>query len=255
MSRFVNMITWDDAPHLTKEQKDELLKSIPPYQRDARSKGVPQLGSGAIYPVPESEYTVDDFPIPKHWLHAYGLDVGWNCTACVWAAMDPQTRQWYIYSVYKSSQEQPSVHAQGIKSRGSWVPGVIDPAARGRSQKDGEQLIQIYRDLGLNLIVANNSVESGLYEVWNDLSSGRLKVFKSCHPWFAEVRLYRRDDKGKVVKTNDHLMDATRYLKMSGLDLATAKGRDVRRDVLEALGLTSVEDVIKNLFTPAKQAA
>ena len=33
--------TWDDAPHLTKEQKDELWASIPPYQRDARAKGVP----------------------------------------------------------------------------------------------------------------------------------------------------------------------------------------------------------------------
>ena len=31
--------------------------------------------------------------------------------------------------------------------------------------------------------------------------------------WFTEFRLYRRDDKGHVVKENDHYMDATRYLE------------------------------------------
>ena len=32
-----------------------------------------------------------------------------------------------------------------------------------------------------------------------------------------EYRLYRRDDKGNVVKERDHLMDATRYLVVSGI--------------------------------------
>ena len=37
-------------------------------------------------------------------------------------------------------------------------------------------------------------------------------MFTSCQNWLTEFRLYRRDDKGQVVKTMDHLMDATRYL-------------------------------------------
>ena len=47
-SKFLIQATWDDAPHLTKEQKDKLWAALPPHQRDARSKGVPQLGAGAI---------------------------------------------------------------------------------------------------------------------------------------------------------------------------------------------------------------
>ena len=97
------------------------------------------------------------------------------------------------------------------------MPGFIDPAARGRSQKDGSQLIADYQALGLNLEVALNAVESGIYEVWTRLSTGRLKVFATMQEWLAEYRLYRRDEKGRVVKTNDHLMDATRYL-VSRLD-------------------------------------
>jgi len=222
-SKFVVMATWDDAPHLTKETKEELWASIPPFQRDARSKGVPQLGSGAIYPVPESDFVVPDFQIPEHFAKAYGLDVGWNKTAAPWGALDRESDILYLYSEHYRGQAEPSIHAEAVKSRGAWIPGVVDPAARGRSQKDGKQLLQTYKDLGLNIEVAFNGVESGIYEVWQRLSTGRLKVFESLSNWRSEFRLYRRDDKGRVVKENDHLMDATRYLVMSGLERATTK--------------------------------
>ena len=38
-----------------------------------------------------------------------------------------------------------------------------------------------------------------------------------------EYRLYRRDEKGRVVKENDHLMDASRYLNSTGFDYAIIK--------------------------------
>lgn len=212
--KFIIMADWDDVPHLTKEQKEQLWASIPPFQRDARSKGIPQLGAGVIYPVPESEMTIDDFEIPEHWPKQYAMDVGWNATACVWMARDPETGTEYIYSVYKKGEAEPAIHAQAIKSRGEWIPGLIDPAARGRAQKDGVRLIETYHDLGLNVEPAENAVETGIYSTWEALSTGKLRIFKSCRQWFEEVRLYRRDEKGKIVKTNDHLMDCTRYGKM-----------------------------------------
>lgn len=225
-SKFVVMATWDDAAHLTQAVKDELWAEIPPFQRDARSKGVPQLGAGAIYQVPESDYVVDDFPIPAHWPRAYGQDVGWNRTAVAWGALNRDTDTLYLISEHYRGQAEPSIHAEAIKARGDWIPGVMDPAARGRSQMDGKQLLQSYIDLGLDLEVAFNGVESGIYEVWQRLSTGRLKVFKSMSNWLFEVRLYRRDEKGHIVKTNDHLMDATRYLVMSGLERAKVKPVD-----------------------------
>ena len=48
------------------------------------------------------------------------------------------------------------------------------------------------------------------------MTSGKLKVFRSLGNWLSEFRLYQRDQDGKIVKQNDHLMDATRYLIMSG---------------------------------------
>lgn len=222
-TRFVVMASWDDVPHLSQAQKDLLWSTIPAYQRDARSKGIPQLGAGAIYPVPESDILVDPFEIPKHWPRAYGMDVGWNRTAAIFGAYDREAQTWYLYNEHYRGQAEPSVHAASIKARGAWIPGVIDPAARGRGQKDGAILLNDYRDLGLELTEADNAVESGIYAVWERMSAGRLKVFRTLQHWLAEYRLYRRDDKGRIVKVNDHAMDGTRYLVQSGLNVAIVK--------------------------------
>lgn len=214
------MAGWSDVPHLGEAEKTRMLAESEIFLRDARSKGVPSLGSGAIYPVPEEEITVDDFQIPAHWPRAYGLDVGWKITAAVWGAWDRETDIVYLYSCHYQGQAEPSTHAAGILGRGKGIPGVIDPAAQGRAQKDGETLIENYTDLGLTLTPAVNSRESGLFFVHQRLVTGRLKVFRSMKPWFREYRVYRRDEKGKIVKKDDHAMDATRYLIISGLDIA-----------------------------------
>lgn len=221
MTRMIVQATWDDAPHLDQAAKDGLYSKIPPYQRDARTKGVPQLGSGAIYPVPESDIVVAPFEIPVWWPRAYGLDVGWNRTAAIWAAIDRETDTTYLYSEYYRGQAEPVVHAEAVRARGAWIHGVIDPAARGRGQNDGEQLLKAYINLGLILSTANNAVEAGIFDVWQRLSTARLKIFATLPNFLTEFRLYRRDENGRIVKENDHLMDALRYLCLSGLHAAT----------------------------------
>lgn len=219
--RAVIQCGWDDVPHLDEQIKAEMIAKLPPHQRDARTKGIPALGSGAIYPVPESDIVVEPFDIPDHWPRGYGMDVGWNRTAVIWFAWDRETDTVYLYSEHYRGQAEPAVHAEAIKARGKWMTGAIDPASRGRSQVDGEQLLSLYRQANLNLQPANNAVEAGLYEVWQRLSTGRLKVFSNLTNWRSEYRIYRRDDKGRVVKENDHAMDATRYAIVSGLGLAS----------------------------------
>lgn len=236
MSRSVVTATWDDAPHLTQTQKDELYESIPPHQRDARSKGVPSLGAGAIYPVAESEITCAPFEIPEFWPRCYGMDVGWNRTAAIWAAIDNEAQVTYLYAEHYRGQAEPSIHADAIKARGNWIPGAIDPAARGRGQKDGSKLFDEYIDLGLEITKADNAVEAGIYATWQRLSAGRIKVFRTCTNWLDEYRRYRRDESGKIVKEDDHLMDATRYLVMTGLGLATVKPSDSMFEVGGGLG-------------------
>lgn len=227
-SKYVVVCGWSDIPHLSPELQQELIKAIPLHLRDAKTKGVPYLGSGAIYPVLESEFAITPIEISDRWARAYGLDVGWNMTAGVFGALDIESDTWYIYSEYYRGHAEPSVHAAGIKARGDWIPGVIDKAARGRSQVDGEQLFELYLDLGLELITSDKSkiVESGILNVLERLSTGRLKIFKTCTNLLNEMRIYRRDDKGKIVKKNDHALDALRYLIDSGKDIMLEKPQD-----------------------------
>lgn len=221
MSKFVTFVGWEDVPHISADAQAEMAASYMPHERDARTKGIPSLGAGAIYPIPESDILVDPFDLPPYCRYVYAMDVGWNRTAALWGALDPEEDVLYLWSEYYRGQAEPAVHAQAIQSRGKWVPGVIDPAARGRQQKDGESLLDSYRALGLtNLIPANNAREAGIYNVWSRLSTGRLRVFRTLQNFMAEYRIYRRDEKGAVVKENDHLMDCMRYMVMSGTDLA-----------------------------------
>lgn len=223
MSKFLVMADWNSAPHLTEAAKAELIQSIPPYQRDARSKGIPVLGAGAIYPVPESDIVIPDFEIPVHWPRAYGMDVGWNRTAVAWGALNRDTDTLYLFAEHYRGEAEPVIHAEAIKARGKWIRGAIDPSARGRGQTDGRALLTMYRELGLDLTEADNSVETGIYEILSRMTSGRLKVFRSLQNWLREFRLYRRDEKGRVVKTDDHLMDAGRYLHSRLHDILSTK--------------------------------
>ena len=80
-----------------------------------------------------------------------------------------------------------------------------------------------YINQGLNLTKADNAVNAGLVKTWQDLSLGRTKVFSTLQYFFSEYRLYRRDEKGKIVKKKDHLMDDMRYIHNSGEAVAIVK--------------------------------
>lgn len=210
---------WQHVPHIPEEEKAALLATTPPYQIKARTLGEPSLGAGAIYPIAESEITCGMFDIPTTWPRVYALDVGWNTTAALWAAKDPSTGIIYLYSEHYQSQTEPASQSFAIKGRGEWIIGVVDPASQGSNQIDGQKLIEIYRKLGLHLQPADNSVETGIKEVWGMLTSGKLKVMPNLFNFFSEFRKYHRDDKGKgkIVKRYDHLMDCLRYIVSSGL--------------------------------------
>ena len=171
----------------------------------------------------EEDIAVDDFEIPIWYPRAYALDVGWNATAALWGAWNRESDIVYIYSAYKQGQAEPATHVQAINARGTWIPGCADPASRASSQKDGKSLFNEYVDLGLDLSLADNAVEAGIFAVWQRLVSGRLKIFRSLRPFFDEFRLYHRDENGKIVKQNDHLMDCMRYLIMTGMKNAVEK--------------------------------
>ena len=49
-SRALIQMTIMDVDHYSPERKQEIIDSYPPHEREARSQGIPTLGSGRVFP-------------------------------------------------------------------------------------------------------------------------------------------------------------------------------------------------------------
>jgi len=215
--RYGQQIAWSDIPHLSEAEQKELLASIPKYQRDARSKGFPSLGAGAVYSYNEDSLICEPLKhIPRYWLRGYGMDVGWRATAAVFVAQDPDTGMTYVVDEYLQGETPPVENAVNIslKAGTAWGPmtGCIDPSARQRSQQDGRRLLDQYRQQRLKLVTAENAVESGINRIQNLMDLSQLKIYPRCTSLMGELRRYSRDENGKIRKQHDHLLDSLRYV-------------------------------------------
>lgn len=217
----VTTMTIDDAEHYTPEERARIIASYPEHEREARSKGIPIMGSGRVFPVAEDAIKCRAFQIPSHWPRIVGLDFGWgHPTAVVWMAWDRDSDTLYITDVYRVKEASVVVHAAAIRARGDWIPVAWPHDGLQHDKGSGQQLAKIYKDQGVAMLAeratfedGSNGVEAGIAEMLNRMQTQRLKVFAHLDDWFEEFRLYHRKD-GLIVKEGDDLMAATRYAMM-----------------------------------------
>jgi phage terminase large subunit-like protein len=221
---------WDDAPHMTKLIRDQILQALPPHERKMREKGIPQLGSGLVFPIVEEEILCDPIDIPNHWPRLCGIDFGWDHpTACVWIAWDRDVDTVYVYDSYSMRQETIPIHASAINARGKWISVIWPQDGRQADKGSGKNLTEQYKKEGVNMChdwftnppqqgmkdgTGGNSVEAGIMEMLTRMQTKRLKIFKNQSKLLEELRMYHRKD-GKIVPINDDLISAMRYCIMS----------------------------------------
>jgi phage terminase large subunit-like protein len=223
-SKILVKCRWEDVPHLTEEEKAQMLAGCPPYLRDARVNGEAVAGIGRVYPVQESDFVIKPLQHrPDYWPCLFGIDCGWHMTAAIWCAHDRDNDVVYVYSEHFRGEAEVPLHAAAIKARGIWVPGVGDVA--GASQTNGDKFLDLYRAQGVRIRLPNKAVDAGIANVLERLSTGRLKIYNTCERLLDEIRRYSYDDKGKIKKEDDHGCDALRYALMD-LDQARVKRPD-----------------------------
>lgn len=217
--------SWDDNIYLSEQTKQELRAILKPHELEAREKGIPNVGSGLVYQVLESEFLVEPFQIPDHWHHVFGMDVGFFApTAVVFIAHDKDTDTLYLYKEYSVTEKTAAQHASSLMMMGcDWIQGVCDPAVNQGSQRDGIKLIDDYAKAGLKLNKGKYAKELAVDSVLERIRTGRFKVFNNCRKFMEEWRGYSRDDKGKIMKGRDHLMNALEFVMLDGLPLARTK--------------------------------
>tara|TARA_R110000868_G_C10972674_1_gene770767 strand:+ start:31319 stop:32761 length:1443 start_codon:yes stop_codon:yes gene_type:complete len=215
-------VTWDDAPHLTKEVKEQILAAIPAYQRKMRSMGVPVMGSGLIFTVEDDEITCDPFQIPQHWTIINGCDFGWDHPqAHVQLAWDRDADVFYVINAWRKSERDAAQAWTAVKGWAKHFPVAWPHDGLQHDKGGGEVLAVKYRQAGFNMLpqmatwpMGGNSVEAGVREIGDRMLNGTFKVFKNLSEVFEEKRLYHRDKKGHIVKLRDDLLCAIRYAYM-----------------------------------------
>jgi phage terminase large subunit-like protein len=219
--RAVTSATIDDAPHFTEEDKARIVSSYLPHEREARTKGIPALGSGRVFPIAEESIAIERRDIPDHWPRIGGLDFGWtHPSAAVEIAWDRDVDCVYVIKAHRVSEATPVVQAAALRPWGNIPWAWPRDGRRETLEGAGKPLADQYSAQGLKMLHEHAqyedgtvSVEAGLMDMLTRMEGGRFKVFRHLTDWFEEFRLYHRRD-GKVVKERDDLMSATRYAVM-----------------------------------------
>jgi phage terminase large subunit-like protein len=220
--RHVTSMTLEDAQHYTDEDRERIIASYPEHERDARTKGVPVLGSGRVFPITDETIACEYRDFPSHWPRIGGMDFGWDHPfAAVELVWDREQDTVYVRKAYRQRQSTPIMHAAALREWGRDLPWAWPrDGKRETLEGAGIALARQYRSQGLNMLHEHAqfedksvSVEAGIMDMLDRMQTGRFKVFKPLNEWWEEFRLYHRKD-GRVVKEGDDLMSATRYAVM-----------------------------------------
>jgi phage terminase large subunit-like protein len=220
--RHITSMTIDDVEHYSAEERARIIASYPAHELEARTKGVPVLGSGRIFPVSEESIAIEQRDFPSHWPRIGGMDFGWDHPfAAVEVVWDRDGDVVYVARTHRLREATPVLHAAAVRAWGNLLWAWPRDGRRETLEGAGIALAAQYKSQGLDMLHTHAqfedgsvSVEAGLMDMLDRMHTGRFKVFKHLLDWFEEFRLYHRKD-GKVVKEGDDLMSATRYAVMS----------------------------------------
>lgn len=247
---YIKNVGWSDAPHLLPEDCEKMLKRYPEHERDARSKGIPMLGEGRIFPFQDEYYKCDPFKIPEHFSEILGIDFGIGHPAgTARLAYDRDNDIIYVVYAIKRPNKKASDHARIIKQAGGDKMGDKIPVAWphdgvNRDKASGKELYKTYLREGVSMLGRsaryNNDTggrqaqEPVINEMFERIDDGRLKVFSTCGCVFEEMRNFHRKD-GLIVNLQDDVIKSIMYAIMM-LRFARSKQERSRNGVRSKIG-------------------
>lgn len=221
--------TWDDAPHLNKEQKDLAKSSYGEHEVEVRTMGVPMMGMGRVFTAVESDLRCPPKKIPDYWARIVGIDFGVDHPAAVAElAWDRDEDIIYVVRTWRQKNADVPTHVDAIRGSDPWIPVAWPHDGLQREpgvDKGLRTLKQIYVEAGCSHMLAQSArykndtgggqpVEPIILEMQNRMRDGGFKVFDNCTEFFDEYRSYHRDENGKVVPIRDDVIKAVMYAMM-----------------------------------------
>lgn len=211
-------MTIDDALHITKEMRADIIAKYQPHERDARVYGFPMLGGGKVFTTSIDnikEPRVDE--IPASWVKIWGVDFGIDHPfAAVLLLWDRDNDVIHVHHAFKIKDAKVFQHALMMKSIAPAVPVAWPQDGTQRDRGSLQPLATLYKQQGLRMIAGHAtwpdgsvSTEAGVTEMQERFETGRLKVASHLSEFFDEYSTYHRE-KGLLVKVKDDILSATR---------------------------------------------
>ena len=127
----------------------------------------------------------------------------------------------YVTKAQKMRKTSPNEAWGSVKCWAEGIPTSWPLDGLQTEKGSGKQQMQYYTEAGFNMLDeratwedGSNGVEAGLYEIRDLMSKGKFKIFAGLRELLDEVLQHHRNEKGKIVKTMDDLLDAVRYAYM-----------------------------------------
>lgn len=222
----ITRATIHDNPLLSAEEIAFTLSRYPEDERQAREFGDFVHFGGMVYGGGFRGVLVKD-PEPNDLRYRdiiVGIDPGLKNAAFIWIAFDQDNRA-LAFDEVLLQEKTPIDYARAIRRINSkWELKkspiyIADPAIRARSLTNAESVQTELLRQGIPTMAGQNDVQAGVQQVRRRIQEGGFFVAQSCRGLRGEADEYRMDDRDdgefKVVKENDHRMDAMRYAIMA----------------------------------------
>lgn len=226
-------LSQDQANEAARAAYDGDINSFPLHERDARRSGRPIFGSGSVFAIPRNSIEMAPFiDVPGTFRSGWGVDFGGmggsshkysHPFGAVLGHWDPLTDIIYIQHALRIRNQAPIHHAAALKLVCAAAP-VFWPHDGHRHTGGGDENATtqgLYKIQGLRMFATHATfktggyaTETGILDMHQRFTSGRLKVCSNLLEWWEEFIAYHRDERGEIVKVGDDLMSATRILCM-----------------------------------------
>jgi phage terminase large subunit-like protein len=230
--RAVFRITGEEAKHISDQRREELAAGYTDAERETRLEGIPQLGTGPIFPLELLPAIVrrfkpdgPDAEIRDYARWCVGIDFGFDHPfAAVMIAWHHDTGEVFVVDSFSMVKSSAQYHVSRIHSmtQGLRLPVAYPHDGSVHDKGSGLALIGQYKGFGLNPMSkwATNhgtnhyNVDPALEEMRELWYTHKLIIAPHNAELIEEFRHYHRDENFKIVKQRDDLISALRYAIM-----------------------------------------
>lgn len=152
---------------------------------------------------------------------AWADPAGASCFAVLFAAINPYTRTiYFLDEIYETRQQEMTVNKVGARIV-SKCGALYDPRPGDTEWRHGYDEAETWfanemlERFGLGLEPtqkAKHDKTTGLSLLKDAFLAKKVVISDRCEKFYWELDNYQKDDDGKIVKKNDHLIDCARYI-------------------------------------------